>query len=126
MNEVMVQGWISADIRIRRGDETIAPLATFTVAVLDKFKTNGGLKSRMMWFPVIAWNAVAVSLDGVKRGRFVQIRGVLQSFDRSIDRTAERETNLEIRALDVRFVEILSLDAAIAEATLSSPKAAAG
>ena len=104
MNKVIVLGNLGADPEMRFTPSG-APVASFRVAVTERYSQNGERHDRTEWFSVVAWDKLAeVVGQHLGKGSKVLVEGRLQS--RSYEGTdGLKRTVWEIVA---REIEILS------------------
>ena len=71
-------GNIGMDVELHYTTKNV-PVVSFSLAIIDKYKTAEGVKERKTWVPVVAYDKVAQEFAGKPKGTKVLIEGRLQT-----------------------------------------------
>lgn len=96
---VVVQGFVGKDPEVRYLPDG-TPVANFSVAVTEKFKTDQGVQEHTEWFRVNMFGKIVESLikPYVKKGSNVTVQGTLRTRKWTDKETQQERSTTELRA----------------------------
>jgi len=94
---VVVQGFVGKDPEVRYLPDG-TPVANFSVAVTEKYRTDQGVQEHTEWFRVNMFGKIVESLikPYVKKGSNVTVQGTLRT--RSWEKDGQQRSTTELRA----------------------------
>ncbi len=103
INQITIVGNVGSPPELSYGQNNI-PYCRFSVAVNEQWKTDGEKRSKVTWFPVIAFNGVSEACANyLDRGRLVAIQGRVHSREYE-DRSGVRHEVMQVVAEKVTFL----------------------
>ena len=108
LNKVMIIGNLGSDPEMRYTPQGNA-VTTFSVATNRRYKTGDGEQhEEVVWFRVSAWGNLAENTSQyLEKGSKVFVEGRIKPIRIYETQSGEARANLEISALDVRFLSPL-------------------
>ncbi len=103
VNQITIVGNVGSPPELIYGQNNI-PYCRFSVAVNEQWKTDGEKRSKVTWFPVIAFNGVSEACANyLDRGRLVAIQGRVHAREYE-DRSGVRHEVMQVVAEKVTFL----------------------
>ncbi len=103
VNQITIVGNVGSPPELSYGQSNV-PFCRFSVAVNERWKTDGEKRERVTWFPVIAFNGLAESCANfVDRGKLLAIQGRVQTRDYE-DREGTKHQVMQVVAEKVTFL----------------------
>ena len=103
VNQITIVGNAGSPPELSYGQSNV-PFCRFSVAVNERWKTDGEKRERVTWFPVIAFNGLAESCANfVDRGKLLAVQGRVQTRDYE-DREGTKHQIMQVIAEKVTFL----------------------
>ena len=103
VNQITIVGNVGSPPELSYGQSSV-PFCRFSVAVNERWKTDGEKRERVTWFPVIAFNGLAETCANfVDRGKLLAIQGRVQTREYA-DREGTKHHVMQVIAERITFL----------------------